>query len=93
MSRVTCRMSGVTCHMPRVTCHVSHYIYKKENLDKVVKLIVGGSVINGPTPSSFYIGPSLRERQESECLPCAGFTLLKVILLPSSLTGRLLGMI
>ena len=25
------------------------------NLDKVVELVVGGSVINGPTPSSFHV--------------------------------------
>ena len=46
MLHVTCHVSRVTCHVSRVTCHVPHVT------DKVVKLIGGGSVING-TLSSF----------------------------------------
>ena len=47
---VTCYISHVTCYMSCVMCPVSYiYIY----FDKVMKLIGGGSVINGPTPSSF----------------------------------------
>ena len=42
----------VTCHASHVTCHVSHVTFFF--LDKVVKLIGGGSVSTGPTPSSFY---------------------------------------
>ena len=48
--RVTYQMSHVTCHMSRVTCHVSHV--KGIFFYKVVKLVNGGSVINGPTLSS-----------------------------------------
>ena len=43
----TCPMSRVTCHLSHVTCHMSHV--------KVVKLIGGGYIINGPTPSSFFL--------------------------------------
>ena len=45
MSHVMCQMSCVTCHMSHVTCFF---------LDKVVKLVRGGSVINGATPSIFF---------------------------------------
>ena len=34
------------CHKSRVSCHMSHFIYLKKDLDKVVKLVGGGSVIN-----------------------------------------------
>ena len=56
-------VSHVTCHVSHVTCHVStvilfFYIFldkKKKNnlhknLDKVVELVGGGSVINGAYP-------------------------------------------
>ena len=52
-------MSRVTCHMSRVTCHMSHFFYFffffffSFFSDKVVKLIGGGSVINGASLSSF----------------------------------------
>ena len=42
------------CHMSRVTYHMSHdhfFFF----LDKVVKLVGGGSVIKRATPSSFTI--------------------------------------
>ena len=37
------------CHVSHVTCQVSHVIKekKKEKMDKVVKLVSQGSVING----------------------------------------------
>ena len=44
-------MSRVMCHVSHVTCHMSH-VFLFVFLDKVVKLIGGGSVINGPIPSS-----------------------------------------
>ena len=52
MSHVACHVSCVTCHISRVPCHVSHvtchffflFFYK------VLKLIGGGSVINGAYP-------------------------------------------
>ena len=47
VSRVTYRMSHVTCHMSRVTFFFLFFS------DQLVKLIGGGSVINGATPSSF----------------------------------------
>ena len=55
VSHVTCFVSCVTCHMSRVRYHVSHvtchnifFIYFF--FYKVVKLIGGGSVINGAYP-------------------------------------------
>ena len=51
MSCVMCHVSSVTCHMSCVTCHVSHVTFF---LDKLLKPIGGGSVINGPTLSSFH---------------------------------------
>ena len=48
LQHVTCHMSHVTCHMSCVTCHKCFLC-----VEKVVKLIGGGSVINEPTPSSF----------------------------------------
>ena len=61
-SHVTCHMSCVTCHLSLVTFHMSHVTFHMSCahnfsflfLDKVVKLVVGRSVINGPaTPSTF----------------------------------------
>ena len=49
---VMCQISRVICHVLCVTCHVSHFF--KTVFDKVVKLVSGGSVINGATLSSFY---------------------------------------
>ena len=61
MSRVPCHVSRVTCHMSHVTCHMSCVTFYLFFLffEKVVKLIGGGSVINGATPSSldaFFLG-------------------------------------
>ena len=44
------------CHVSHVTCHMSHvtYIYFFFFFYKVVKLVGGGSVINGATPSRSY---------------------------------------
>ena len=42
-------MSRVTCHMSRVTNIIIIFFV----LEKEVKLVGGGSVINGATPSSF----------------------------------------
>ena len=53
MLHVTCHMSCVMCHMSRVTCYMSHvtcHFFLLLFLDKVVKLIGGGSVINGAYP-------------------------------------------
>ena len=45
-----CHVSGVTCQMSHVTCHMS-------NIDiffyKVLKLVFGGSLINGAYPVWF----------------------------------------
>ena len=46
---VTCHMPHVTCHVSHVTCHVSH-VTCNFFFDKPVKLIGGGSVINGANP-------------------------------------------
>ena len=52
MSHVACHMSCVMCHMSHVTCHVScvTFFILFFSSDKVVKLIGGGSVINGAYP-------------------------------------------
>ena len=50
MLHVTCHM----CHMSHVTCHgsfVNFFFFS----DKMVELVGGGSVIKGPTPSSFSV--------------------------------------
>ena len=39
-----------TCHMSHVTCHVSHVTFSYFFFYKVVKLVGGGSVINGAYP-------------------------------------------
>ena len=56
ISSITCHGSHVTCRGSHVTCHVSHAmdynIFSIFFLAKVVKLVDGGSVINGATPSS-----------------------------------------
>ena len=51
VSRVMCHVSCVTCHVPHVTCHMLCVTYHNVFLvfffvEKVVKLIGGGSVIN-----------------------------------------------
>ena len=64
-SRVTCHvshvmyhMSHVTRHMSRVTCHMSQFfLLFLSSLEKVVKLVGGGFVINGATPSSLFFSP------------------------------------
>ena len=45
MSHVTCHVSHGTCHMSCVTCNMSQFFIIIFFLDKVVKLIGGGSVI------------------------------------------------
>ena len=47
----TYQMSRVTCHVSHVTCHPPYFFFFFF-LYKVVKLIDGGSVINGTSPSS-----------------------------------------
>ena len=52
----TCHVSGVKCHASHIMCHMSHVTYHmyflliKNNPDKMVKLVTGGSVINGTYP-------------------------------------------
>ena len=47
-----CQVSRVTCQVSRVTCF---FYFLKFFFNKVVKLIGGGSVINGASPSSFVM--------------------------------------
>ena len=62
MSRVTCSMSRVTCHVSHDTCHMSHLVFVFLLLvniiffDKRVKLVSGGSVINGAYPVELFSG-------------------------------------
>ena len=50
---ITCHVTSVTCHVSHVTCH-NFFIYFV--LVKVLKLIGGGSVINGAYPVKFLHG-------------------------------------
>ena len=50
VSRVTCHVSYVMCHMSRVRCNFLFFF------EKEVKLVGGGSFINGATPSSLISG-------------------------------------
>ena len=54
---VICHVSHVTCHVSCVTCHMSHvtFFFSSSFSDKVVKLIGGGSVINGAYPVLFTL--------------------------------------
>ena len=55
VSCVMCHVSYVTCHVSHITCHMSHVtiFFFLFFSDKVVKLIGGGSVINGAYPVLF----------------------------------------
>ena len=56
MSCVTCPVSRVTCHVSRVMCHMSQFFYFILFFfcfEKVLKIIGGGSVINGAYPIKF----------------------------------------
>ena len=48
-----CHVSCVRCHMSHVMCHMSCVIFLFCFSVQVVKLVRGGSDINGATPSSF----------------------------------------
>ena len=52
MSRIKCYVSDVRCQGSGVTCEVSSV---KFFFYKIIELVLGGSFINGPTPSSFRI--------------------------------------
>ena len=53
MSCVLCHVSCAICHVSRVPCHMSHVTFIIFFADNVVKVVGGGSVINGATSSSF----------------------------------------
>ena len=56
VSHVRCQMSGVRCHVSGVTCFfVFFFFFSSSFLDKVVKLVGGGSVINGALPVLFIL--------------------------------------
>ena len=50
MSHVRCQVSGVRCHLSGVTCQVKYFIIF---LDKVMKIVGLGFVINGAYPVQF----------------------------------------
>ena len=56
LSNVTCHVLNFTCWMSCVTCHFFLLLFS----NKVVKLIGGGSVNKGVTPSSFPMYQILR---------------------------------
>ena len=53
---ITCHLLHIMCHVSHVQCHVLHVMCSMSQyfflsfLDKVVKLVGGGFVINGPYP-------------------------------------------
>ena len=50
-SNIMCHVSCGIDHVSRVTGHLSFFFYMSlKKLDKVVELVVGGSVINGAYP-------------------------------------------
>ena len=55
VSCVTCHVSRIMCHVSSFTCHMSHFTCKrrKKKKKKMVKLVGGGSVINGAYPVQF----------------------------------------
>ena len=53
VSHVTCHVSRDRCHVLGFTCQVAH-VTSFSLFDNVVELVGGGSVINGPIPSSFH---------------------------------------
>ena len=58
VSHVTCHVSCVMCHVSHVTCHMSHVKCNKSHFffsDKLVKLVGGGSVINGAILSCLHM--------------------------------------
>ena len=65
VSCVTCHVSGVRCQVWYVICHMSCVMYHMSHIIiinflvcKMLKLIDGGSVINGATLSSLHIWAS-----------------------------------
>ena len=50
-----CHMSCGMCQVSCVICHVSHIPFFGGFGDKALKLVIGGSVINGAAPSSLGI--------------------------------------
>ena len=52
-------MSRVTCHVSHVMCHLSHVMCQIFFFYKVVKLIGGGSVINGAYPVKYLMYKAL----------------------------------
>ena len=48
--KIFSHVSPVTCHVSHVICHMSHIFF----FYKLVKLVGGGSVINGANPFSFF---------------------------------------
>ena len=75
-----CQMSGVKCHVSGVSCQVSgfrcHAFFCLSFLDKVVKLVGAGSVINGAYHEYFWIMSYLVPN--SNIFQIQAFTLPKV---------------
>ena len=66
VSPVTCYLSPVTCHLSPVTCSVSPVIF----FNKLMGLVIEGSVINRAYPSSFNI-----------CFPSKNFQIINIYFL------------
>ena len=47
LKHVMCQASHVMCQLSHITCHIFVFFCFCSSLDKVIKLVSGGSVING----------------------------------------------
>ena len=90
VSHVMCPMSCVTCHLSHVTCHLSHVTCHSSILFlfilfiyfyKGLKLVDGGSVINGPylsTSSDIQVFPLNSKHGLTSCYNCPIFLIIIV---------------
>ena len=63
-----CHVSHVMCHVSHVTSHLSHV--KKKMLDKVVELVLGGSVINEAYPVKFFVLALFNSTKNTQRVAC-----------------------
>ena len=71
VSPVTCHVSPVTCHMLHVICIIIFFLIKKKKMDKVLVLVIGGSVTNGAYPTKFIYESVLKFKETYKTL-CFG---------------------
>ena len=89
-------MSHVMCHVSHVTCHVSHvkfFVFFCCFFVKVVKLIGGGSVINGANPVCEQPLMSSMDRTGGEVRPHPLDTAWELLVLVDHVLDRLDGQV